>query len=65
MEHANLEVAIFSLFVKLFACLFLASLGLCCCMWTFSSCSEWRLLCIAVYGFLTVEASLVEDRLWV
>ena len=41
-------------------CLFLAELGLCYCMWAFSSCSEWGLLLIVASGLLTVEASHCE-----
>ena len=39
--------------------LFLAALGLCCCAWALSSCSERGLCFIAVHGLLTVVASLV------
>ena len=42
--------------------LFLAALGLRCCTWVFSSCSEWRLLFVSVHGLLTVVASLVEEH---
>ena len=38
--------------------LFLAVLGLRCCMWAFSSCSERGLLLVAVRGLLIVVASL-------
>ena len=34
----------------LFIYSFLAALGLCCCAWAFSSCSEWGLLFVAVHG---------------
>ena len=34
----------------LFIYLFLAELGLCCCMWAFSSCGEWGLLFVAEHG---------------
>ena len=42
--------------------LFLAALGLCCCAWAFSSCSERGPLYIAVRGPLTVAASLVAEH---
>ena len=32
-------------------------LGLCCCAWAFSSCGEWRPLCVAVCGLLIAVAS--------
>ena len=37
---------------------FLAVLGLCCCVWAFSSCGEWGLLFVAVHGLLIAVASL-------
>ena len=37
--------------------LFLAVLGLCCCLWAFSSCREWGLLFVMVHGLLIVVAS--------
>ena len=43
---------------------FLVTLGLHCCKWTFSGCSEWGSSLAAVPGLLTVVASLVvENRL--
>ena len=51
---------IFTLY--LFNFLFLAVLGLCFCVWAFSSCSEWGPLFIAVRGPLTVAASLVVEH---
>ena len=42
--------------------LFLATLGLHCCTWAFSSCSEWGLLFVAVHRLLIVVASLVEEH---
>ena len=45
-------------------CGILVAVGLCCCMWAFSSCGELGLLFIAVHGFLLVVASpVVECRL--
>ena len=46
-----------------FIYLFLAALGLCCCVRAFSSCSEWELLFVAVQGLLIAVASLVEHGL--
>ena len=42
--------------------LFLAALGLRCCAWAFSSCSERGLLFTAVHGLLIVVASLVVEH---
>ena len=42
--------------------LFLAVLDLCCCVWAFSSCSEWELLFVAVHGLLIAVASLVVEH---
>ena len=51
----------FILFIYLFI---LAALGLCCCMWAFSSCGQQGLLFVAMRGPLIVAASLaVEHRL--
>ena len=41
---------------------FLAVLGLHCCAWAFSSCSEWGLLFIAVCSLLILVASLVVEH---
>ena len=41
---------------------FLAALGLHCCAWAFSSCSEQGLCFIAVRGLLIAVASLVEEH---
>ena len=45
-----------------FIYLFLAALGLCCCVQAFSSCSERGLLFVAVRGLLTAVASLVVEH---
>ena len=45
-----------------FAYLFLAVLGLRCCMQAFSSCSEWGLLFVAVCGLLIAVASFVAEH---
>ena len=42
--------------------LFLAALGLRCCAWAFSSCSERGLLFVVVRGLLIVVASLVTEH---
>ena len=54
----------FSFFNKFIYLLFLAALGLRCCVRSFSSCSEWELLSIAVHRLLIVVASLAEHRLY-
>ena len=46
--------------VFFFIC-FLAAVGLRCCMWAFSSCSNRGLFFIAVLGFLTAAASLAAE----
>ena len=51
--------------ILFFKNLFLAALGLRCCMQAFSSCSECGLLFVAVCGLLIAVASLVaENGLW-
>ena len=45
-----------------FIYLFMAALGLCCCVRAFSSCSERGLLVVAVHGLLIVVASLVVEH---
>ena len=42
--------------------LFLSALGLCCCVWVFSSCGKQRLLFVAVRGLLILVASLVAEH---
>ena len=46
-------------FFFLINCLFLAVLGLRCCMQAFSSCAEWVYSLVALLGLLVVGASLV------
>ena len=55
---------IFKFFKNLFIFiyLFLAVLGLCCCAWAFSSCSEQGLLFLGVCGPLLAVASLVAEH---
>ena len=59
-----MDAVCFCLFVCLTTLfyLFLAALGLCCCVWDFSSCSEWGLLFIAVHRLLIEVASLVAEH---
>ena len=55
----------FLFFINLFiylCILFLAVLGLHCCVWAFSSCGEQGLLFVAVHGLLIVVASLVAEH---
>ena len=42
--------------------LFLAALGLRCCVWAFFTCSEQELLSVAVRGLLIAVASLVVEH---
>ena len=46
----------------LFIYLFLAALGLRCCTWAFSSCSEGGLLLVVVHGLVIAVASLVVEH---
>ena len=48
--------------INLFIYLFLAALGLRCCVRAFSSCGERGLLFIAVHGLLIAVASLVMEH---
>ena len=50
------------LLINLFMYLFLAALGLRCCVRAFSSCSERELLFAVVHGLLIAVASLVADH---
>ena len=52
----------FFFLINLFIYLFLAVLGLCCCMRAFSSCGERGLLFIEVCGLLIAVASLVAEH---
>ena len=60
--HVEILTCIFKKDLFVFACLFLAVLGLRCCMWTFSSCSEQGLFFTAVLGPLVVVASLIAEH---
>ena len=48
--------------ILLLTYLFLAALGLRCCMQAFSSCSEWGPLFVAVHGLLIVVSSPAVER---
>ena len=48
--------------INLFICLFLAALGLPCCAWAFSRCSERGLLFVGVHGLLIAVAPLVAEH---
>ena len=52
----------FICFINLFIYLFLAALGLWCCAWALSSCSEQGLHFIATHRLLTAVASLVAEH---
>ena len=56
------RVFFFFFLINLFYLFILAVLGLCCCVWTFSSCSEQGLLFVAVRGLLIAVASLVAEH---
>ena len=66
----SLELSLsLSLYIYIYICsviylriLSLASLGLCCGTWAFSSCGQWGLLFIAVHRSLTEMAFLVAER---
>ena len=53
---------LFSFFLYKFIYLFLAVLGLCCCVWAFSSCGGRGLLFIVLRGLLIAVASLVVEH---
>ena len=56
-------LSLFFLFLKhKFIYLFLAALGLCCCVWAFSSCGERGLLFVVVCRLLVEVASLVVEH---
>ena len=59
--HVLNGCSFFKFFINLLI-LFLAALGLHCCVWAFSSCSEWGLLFVVVHGLLIVVASLVAEH---
>ena len=58
---ASFVLFCFLIYLFLFI-LFLAALGLRCCTWAFSSCSEQGLPIIEVHGLLIAVASLVVEH---
>ena len=65
LKLGTLSTFLFFIFLNkfiYFIYLFLAALGLCCCMRGFSSCGERGLLFVAVRGLLSAVASLVAER---
>ena len=61
----TLTLGVKFIFLKVFFLkfiLFLAVLGLHCCVWVFSSCGERGLLIVAVRGLLIAVASLVAEH---
>ena len=65
-KKGHISFSLFFFLINLFIYLFLAALGLHCCVRAFSSCGERGLLFVAVRGLLIVVASLVaEHGLWV
>ena len=60
--HFPVSIQLFFFFyINLFS-LFLAALGLRCCVRAFSSCSEWGLLFVVVRRLLIAVASLVLEH---
>ena len=55
------QIFFFFKFIYLFI-LFLAALGVCCCVRAFSSCGERGLLFVTVRGLLIAVASLVAEH---
>ena len=56
-----MNLFIYLFIINLFI-LFLAALGLHCCVWAFSSCGKWGLLFVVVHGLLIVVVSLVVEH---
>ena len=52
----------FLIYLFIIICLFMTALGLRCCAWAFSSCSERGLLFIVVHGLLIAVSSLVAEH---
>ena len=50
------------LFIYLFVYIFMATLGLRCCVWAFSSCGERGVLLVAVCRLLIAVASLAAEH---
>ena len=63
LVHFYIDLLVFFFpFKKLFIYLFLAALGLCCCVRAFSSCGEWGLFFVEVRRLLIAMASLVAEH---
>ena len=62
LNHLWWKTRCFFLFLFFKFYLFLAALGLCCCMQVFSSWGEQGLLCVVVHGLLIAVASLVAEH---
>ena len=58
--HNRWSLNFIPFFFKIY--LFLAALGVCCCVRAFSSCGEQGLLFIVMLGLLTAVASLVAEH---
>ena len=59
--HSKWDFFLINLFYFIYL-LFLAVLGLCCCVQAFSSCGERGLLFVVVRGLLIAVASLVAEH---
>ena len=62
MEEACIVVVVFLRFIYLLNLFCFGCAGLCCCTWTFSSCSGQGLRFTAVQGLLIAVASLVAEH---
>ena len=60
-EENDSQIVFFFIYIYLFN-LFLAVLGLRCCVQAFSRCGEWELLLVAVCVLLIAVASLVAEH---
>ena len=60
--QGHVDFLLFFKKINLFIYLFLAALGLRCCMWVFTSCAERGLLVIAIRGLLIAVSSLVVEH---
>ena len=59
---SSLSLSLFFFLINKFIYLFFTALGLRCCTWAFSSCSERGLFFSAVRGLLSAVASLVAEH---
>ena len=62
LSHPKYFILFYYFFKIYFIYLFLAALGLCCCVRAFSSCGERGLLFVAVRGLLIAGSSLVAEH---